>query len=93
MGPRWHAGTLTRSVATKEAFEGALSEARRAALAKTNVLSALREWCSSSKQSMRVVRTSGRTIHAVFEELEENNGLKTAVLAVRQIIDFDVRLK
>jgi hypothetical protein len=93
-GLKWDwSGTLAMAVATQDAFEGALASARQALNDKSGVCAVLREWCASSEASMRVVRTGGRPIHSVFEELEENNGLKVAVLAVRQIIDFDVRTK
>jgi len=88
----WH-GTLVRAVSTRDYFAAAIGVARRAVQDGGCAQAALREWCDGQDTSTRVVRTGGRPIHGVFEEIEENNGMKTAIVAVRQIIDFEARLK
>lgn len=91
---KWgYAEALVQATATRDALSGAVAEVMQAAKENRPACAALREWARSSLESIRVTRTGGRSIMQVFEEVEEDNGLKQAVRVVLEIIDFEVNVK
>lgn len=81
---------LVRASATHEYLLSAVCLVLRTIKDNGCPCAALREWVRSSLESIRVTRTSGRSLQQVFEEVEQDNGLKQAVQIVLEIIDFDV---
>ena len=73
-------------------LEGALMVATSAIADKANPLVALRFWAASNLEALRIIITDNRPIHSVLKEIEEQNGIKAAIIGVNDILNYKINV-
>jgi hypothetical protein len=81
-------GTLISRKESLTTFQNVLQDFKVAMAAKENPVAFLRSWIADRLLAMREIVMESRPYHDILKEVEEQNGVKSAVQTINNIADY-----